>query len=131
MRIGAIASCILFIWIIYIPGHNSTTLVLGFFAVGFFTASQVLGYPLVAESNPPHLLGAAQGLNSMLIMLSGTFQPIYGAILHAHQTTTILQNIPLQNYQHAMLLFIFACLISLFLCFGMREGKEYTARRSK
>jgi MFS family permease len=131
MRLGAIAAFILFVWIIYIPGHNATALSLAFFAVGFFTASQVLGYPLVTESNPPHLLGAAQGLNSMLIMLSGAFQPIYGAILHAHQTTVSLQNIPIPNYQHAMLLFVFASLISLILCFGMQEGREYAAGCNK
>ena len=101
-----------------------------FFAIGFFTASQVLSYPLVAESNPGHLLGAAQGLNSMLIMLSGVCQPIFGAILHSHTSTAILQKIPVINYQHAMLMFVVACLVSVLLCFGLREGSAYSSEHN-
>ena len=127
MRYGAVITLALFVWLIYMPQHSYPVLLGIFLAIGFFTSSQVLSYPLVAESNPAQLLGAAQGLNSMLIMLSGVFQPVFGAILRFHnlQHFTGLQQIPSHSYQNAMLMFILACLVSFVLAAIAREGSNY------
>ncbi|MFU8797813.1 MAG: MFS transporter, partial [Gammaproteobacteria bacterium] len=57
-------------------------LVFLFFALGFFTAGQVLSYPVIAESNPRIFIGAAMGLGSILTMGgAGLFQPIFGWVM--------------------------------------------------
>ena len=38
----------------------------------------IVGYPLVAESNPPHLTASAGGVSSMLIMAGGFILPLFG-----------------------------------------------------
>lgn len=61
-----------------------------FFALGLFTSTQVISYPLIAESNPPTNTGSATGLASVLIMSSaGLAQVLFGwlMIYHSHHTT--------------------------------------------
>lgn len=59
-----------------------------FFALGFFTSTQVISYPLIAESNPPRYTGSATGLASVIIMGSaGLAQVLFGWLMmhHSHQ----------------------------------------------
>ena len=39
-----------------------------FFLLGLLTSTQVLGYPLIMSSNPPHLTGTSMGLAALIIM---------------------------------------------------------------
>ncbi|OJA00705.1 MFS transporter, partial [Rickettsiella grylli] len=52
MMLGVIISFVLIIAIIGVPMASIINIALLFFALGFFTSTQVLSYPLVAASNP-------------------------------------------------------------------------------
>ena len=52
MILGALLSLVVILTIIYVPGLSLTQLTLLFLALGFFTSSQVITYPTIAESNP-------------------------------------------------------------------------------
>src|SRR5207247_2593979 len=68
---------------------NSTlsqlTLSIVFFALGFFTSTQVISYPLVAESNSAENTGAATGIASVIIMGGcGVGQVLFGCLISHH-----------------------------------------------
>lgn len=82
MLYSAMASLMLFVMVLYLP-HYSFTAALGlFFALGFITAAQVVGYPVTRECNAPVLVGSALGFVSVIIMgLPGILQPLVGFIM--------------------------------------------------
>ncbi|WP_419419382.1 MFS transporter [Legionella sp. D16C41] len=56
-----------------------------FFALGFFTSTQVISYPLIAESNRKDNTGAATGISSVLIMGgAGIGQVLFGMLIQYH-----------------------------------------------
>src|SRR5690349_11847066 len=68
MILGAIATLLtvapLFMDIVL----SQTQLSMLFFALGLFTSTQVISYPLIAESNPAENIGTATGIASVIIM---------------------------------------------------------------
>lgn len=92
-----------------------------FFAIGFFTSAQVISYPLIAESQPPHLVGEATSVASMIIMGSGALgQMLFGALMQHRAGMTMLDYSP-DHFQYAMLMFPAAVIIAGFILVGIRE----------
>ena len=82
MFFGAISSLVVIAMIILIPHPDPKLLTAFFFALGFLTSSQVIGYPLISASNPEKLVGTSMGVAAVIIMLmAGLLQPVSGAIL--------------------------------------------------
>ena len=69
-----------------------------FFMMGFGSGAQVLGYPLIAESNTPSLTATAESLASALIMAGGIAQQWVGSVLQAHWSHKIVHNIPVYSW---------------------------------
>lgn len=61
------------------------SLVVLFFLIGFFTSSQVIGYPLIAEHNKRNVTATATGLGSTLIMGGGLTQILVGYLLDSYR----------------------------------------------
>lgn len=70
--------------LIWVPGWSEISLMVLFFAIGYFTSAQIITYPLVAESNRHEVTGAATGLASTLIMAGLYAQPLFGKLLDWH-----------------------------------------------
>ena len=68
---GGAACLVLMLMVMYLPELGSVALHLLFFGVGFTSACQVLGYPMIAEANPPANTGTALSLAAILIMGGG------------------------------------------------------------
>lgn len=82
MIIGAIFSLLIILLIMFMPHLSFFMLLLLFLALGFFTSTQIISYPTIAESNPKALTGTATGLASVLIMGGGAvFQPLFGWLM--------------------------------------------------
>ncbi|MFA5250835.1 MAG: MFS transporter [Parachlamydiales bacterium] len=83
MFLGALG-CLAALLVLLFSLHLSLfSLYLLFFLIGFFSGSQVLGYPLIAESNPAKLSATASGL-AVLIVVGlgyGAGLPLVGALL--------------------------------------------------
>jgi len=92
-------------------------LILMFLLLGFFSSAQVLGYPLITESNANEYVGRATSLASMLIIGGGMLGQIaYGAVLnHGLQLSLAMA------YRQAMLLFPLSILLALFFLVWMKE----------
>jgi len=124
MLFFGVLSLITILLMIYVPGWSMTSLVLLFFALGYFISAQVISYPLVAESNPHHVTGAATGLASTLIMAGLFSQPIFGWLLGLHWDGTKAHGVPiytLANFNLALAIIPIACVIGLVAAFFLRE----------
>jgi hypothetical protein len=66
-----------------------------FFLLGFLTSVQVLGYPIVVESNPLKLTARAQGVSSVLIMAGGFTQPLFGWLMNLNWNHKMINGLPI------------------------------------
>ncbi|MBI5448447.1 MAG: MFS transporter [Gammaproteobacteria bacterium] len=96
-----------------------------FLLLGILTSAQVISYPLITESNPPHITGTATGLASVLIMGGGAvFQPLFGWFMDLHWNHTVIQDIPMytpSNYLLAMSILPVAFLLGLITTLFLKE----------
>lgn len=119
MICGALITFLLFIPLFF--GISLSGFVLGFifFSLGFITSTQVISYPLIAESNPAGNTGIATGIASILIMSGGGIgQVLFGLIM---DNGAIGSQYLTANYQQAMLIFPITSLIALTATFFMKE----------
>jgi len=125
MIFGAIASFIVMMILMYVPGLSLTSLEVLFFLIGFFTSSQVLPYTSIAELNPMILTGTALSVASVLIMCSGNiFLPLFGWLLDWHADAMMVNGAPVytvQDYRLAMWIMPACFVIGLISAFLIRE----------
>ncbi len=92
--IGILLSMLL---ILYTSASYEVLLLL-FLLLGFFSAGQVLGYPLIAESNDLALTATAEGFASVLIMSGGFGEKLSGWLLSRHHNEPVIHHIT--HYSH-------------------------------
>lgn len=121
MIVGAIATLIILIPLFLQVPLSQTALACIFFALGFFTSTQVIAYPLVSESNPIEQTGAANGCASLIIMGgAGVGQILFGWLM-AHNSGIIGANYTVGDFQYAMWMFPATALIALLAVLMIRE----------
>ncbi len=119
MLYGALLTFILFLPLILGLTLSSNELSFIFFALGFVTSTQVISYPLIAESNPLSNTGIATGIASVIIMSGGGLgQILFGLIMDSGAANS---QYTANNYQHAMLIFPITAIISLLATLLMKE----------
>lgn len=125
MRLGAILSLGIMLFLMYVPDLQLSTIILLFFLIGFATSSQVLSYPAIAELNPIYLTSTAISIDSMCIMSSGfIFQPLFGWLMAArgeHEVINGVTQYTAQDFNAAMLIMPIAFVIALLVTFFIRE----------
>ena len=130
MILGAVISLLLVIPLYLGTDLSALQLHALFFLLGVTTSTQVISYPLVAESNPAKYTGVATGLASVLIMGgAGVAQMIFSAMLEfsARQSSSLnlLEHTTLQysaaDYQKAALIFPIAFILALIAVLMVRE----------
>ncbi len=90
-----------------------------FFALGLFTSTQVISYPLIAESNPPTYTGSATGLASVLIMGSaGLAQVLFGWLMMYHSNQAPVQ---IADLRFAFWIFPITTAVALTAGLALRE----------
>ena len=101
MVMGSIACFLLVLILLYVPISNLMLLFVLFFAIGFTSAAQVLGYPVIAENNRADVTATALGLASILILGLGygLGLPFVGWLLD----TGLKSQMPLSAYHNAFL----------------------------
>ena len=125
MFVGTIFSFITVLAILYLPIHSYSLWLLLFFLLGFFTASQVISYPLVAENSPLSLTATSVSVVSILTMSGYVFyQNIFTYLLQSHWDKVILDGIPLYtkaNYQLALSMIPIGFIIAFMMVLLLRE----------
>lgn len=124
MRVGAWTSLATVLAILYLPMSYSIMLVL-FFMLGLLTASQVISYALVAESNSSAITATAVSIVSILTQ-SGyiLYQNIFSALMLHHGEMQMHHGVPiysLQDYQYAAIILPVGLLGAISMLWGLRE----------
>lgn len=123
MIVGAIAT--LLTLIPFFTGVILSSFVLSvlFFLLGFFTSTQVISYPLIAESNQQNNTGLATGLASVIIMGGGgAGQVIFGLLMQRHAGAA-MQHYVAADFQSAMWMFPIAIVLALVVILMTKETK--------
>ncbi len=124
MKLGALASLITFLAILYLPVSLSMMAVL-FFLLGFFTAAQVISYALVAESSSPAMTATVVSIVS--IMTQGgyiVYQSLFGGLLLWHGEMHMVDGVPvysLADYQTAAMILPLGLGLALFVVMKLKE----------
>ena len=124
MKIGALASLITFLVILYAPVSLGVMAIL-FFLLGFFTASQVISYPLVAESSPISM--TATVVSTVSILTQGgyiVYQNIFSTLLLWHGDMQKINGTPvysLSDYQSAAMILPLGLILAFVLILGLKE----------
>jgi sugar phosphate permease len=124
MIVGALLSILLLLVIMYLPTNSVVVLSALFFIFGFAIMSQVISYPLVAESNSMSLTGTAEGLASILIMSGGLTSSIFAWMLNYHGHAKMVNDVPVYSaasYHFAFGLMLGAFVLALLISFGVKE----------
>ncbi|MDO8954301.1 MAG: MFS transporter [Gammaproteobacteria bacterium] len=121
----AILSFIIFAIIMYGPHFCYMAYILLFLGLGFFTGSQIIGYPVTQESNRAVLVGSALGFVSVLIMgLPALLQPLTGWLMQIDWNGQ-MQNgaavYSLADYQHGLLVLLVGFIISIVCAWALPE----------
>ena len=121
MLIGAIAT-LLTVTPLFLSLHLSVSLLsILFFALGFFSSTQVIAYPLIAESNPSQFTGVATGIASIIIMGGGGVGQLLFGLLMRGRAGDAAQQYAAMDFQLAMWMFPIASLVAIFVIFLTRE----------
>lgn len=121
MIFGAIATLITTIPLFINVVLTQMSLSILFFALGLFTSTQVISYPLVAESNQPENTGAATGIASVIIMGGGGVAQVLFGWLMAHHAGTNVTAYTVSDFQFAMWMFPVAAIAGLVAVLMTRE----------
>lgn len=124
MRFGALASLITVLAILYLPVTYGIMLVL-FFLLGLLTASQVISYAIVAESNSSAITATAVSIVSILTQ-SGyiLYQNIFSALMLHHGEMQMVNGVPvysLNDYQYAAIILPLGLVGAFSMLWGLRE----------
>ena len=124
MKIGAWAALFTFMLILYAPVSLGMMSVL-FFLLGFFTASQVISYALVAESNSPTTTAMAVSMVSILTQAGYiVYQNIFSALLLWHGDVHVVDGVPiysLGDYQLAAMSLPIGLALALWVILKLKE----------
>ncbi|WP_191968189.1 MFS transporter [Legionella longbeachae] len=121
MIIGAIATLITLIPLFLDTTLSQLTLSIIFFALGLFTSTQVITYPLVAESNSIENTGAATGVASVIIMGGGGVGQVLFGWLIAHHAGQSATTYTVADFQFAMWIFPITTVAALIAVLITRE----------
>ncbi len=129
MMVGAIISLLLSIVVICLLQILSLVAILFlFFALGFFTSSQVLCYPLVAENNMETLKATAVSVVSFFAIGGyAVLQPLFGWLMDYGWQGNMENNVRIysaSDYHHALLILPLGFCIALLATLWIRESKR-------
>lgn len=121
MIIGAVATLITVIPLFMNVSLSQISLSVIFFALGLFTSTQVITYPLVAESNHAENTGAATGIASVIIMGGGGVGQVLFGWLMTHHAGASITEYTVADFQFAMWMFPVAAIAALIAVLMTRE----------
>ena len=112
--------------VFYVPNISLTNLYVLFFFIGIFCGAHPLCFALGKENNPNHISGTAVAITNTLIMAGGAiFQPVVGALLDWHTTSTIVAGAPSNyspaDYTYALSIVPMGLMIAIGLTFFLKE----------
>tara|TARA_R110000868_G_scaffold10639_4_gene51656 strand:- start:59336 stop:60604 length:1269 start_codon:yes stop_codon:yes gene_type:complete len=127
MQIGTLLSFVIFAAILYLPNIGVLGFAALFFLIGLTTSTQIISYPLVAETNPKLLTATCVSVVSFNVISGGAiFQPLVGKLLDAGWQGKILNGhhvYSAHDYKSAFSILMIAFVVALVATFFMKESR--------
>ncbi len=95
-----------------------------FFALGFFVSAQIIGYPIIAESNSPKLIATTESIATTMVFVGGLTQILFAKVLESQWDHKISGGIPiysLHDFNRALSIILIAFVITVLFAFLIRE----------
>src|SRR5690606_25266195 len=95
-----------------------------FLGLGLVTSTQIISYPLIAESNSLAITGTAEGMASVLIMAGGFTQPLFAWLMGWHWVHQYIDQVPwysVTDYRTGLAIMPIAFLLALGMGLWIRE----------
>lgn len=128
MLLGAIGTLGLLVLLMMFEGLSFTALSGLFFAIGLLSSSQIIGYPLISESNSAHHTALATAMISIIILVGGGLgQLLFGMLLQYH-AGFLAQHFVSIDFQYAITMLPIAAAMSCLVILGIDE--TYCSRSS-
>lgn len=128
MIMGALASLGVFGVITLVQDPNPVLFTGLFFLLGFTTSSQVLGYPMITENNPPEITGTSMGVAAVMIMgLALILQPISGYLIDMNWDGQLVNGArfyAFSDFMRAFAIFPIGFALSFILMIFVKEKKS-------
>src|SRR3990167_9122392 len=126
MIMGAVGTLVTVVPLFLDVSLSQFQLSLLFFTLGLVTSTQVISYPLIAESNAEHNTGSATAVASVIIMGgAGVAQVLFGWLMQHHaiqkQLGMAISSYSTSDFQYAMWMFPLAAVLALLAIGLARE----------
>lgn len=124
MMAGAVIAFLLMLELIVATHLSFSALMFLFFGIGFVTSTQIMTYPLIAESNPHALIGGAEGVAATLILAGGFMQIVFAWLMDWRWGHLIIDQIPFYSgadYRHALMIMPVGFVIAFITACCLRE----------
>lgn len=117
MLAGAVLSFLIMLLVMLVSNPGAGLLYVLFLLMGFTTAAQTIGYPVIAESNDEKVIGTANGFSAVLIMgMAAIAQPLFGALVNSFGGETF------ESYSKAIVLMPASFAIALLCALILKES---------
>jgi len=125
MLLGGIISLVIILMIIMMPTLSMRASIALFFALGFFTSTQIIAYPTITESNPRAITGTSIALASTLIMGgAGLAQPFFAYVMNSGWNGRSINNVPIysiSDFNHALYIIPIGFIIGITAAWFIKE----------
>lgn len=121
MIVGALLTLLILIPFFVNSALPNSILCILFFSLGLFTSTQVITYPMIAESTSHDTIGTATGIASVLIMGSAGLGQLLFAMLVQHHAGSMDNQYTISDFQYAMWMFPIVASLSLGAILATRE----------
>ena len=124
MIVGAILSILVILALMFTPTMPVYAELALYFVLGIIISAQVIGYPVIAESNPPAITATATGIASLLIFAAGALLPLFGWLLEFSGDKQIVDSVSVYSAHDFMLansLMLGGVVIALICSFFIKE----------
>lgn len=131
MIFGASTSFVIIMMILFVAHPSDMLLTILFFLLGVATSSQVVGYPLIVESNSKQLTGTSMGIAVFITMgMAVLIQPLSGVILDNSWDGAMVDGIPhyaLNDFRKVFAIFPIGFILALAALFKVKEPPKKTS----
>lgn len=128
MFLGAFCSLVLILIILSLRQSSVIEMSILFFLLGLFSSTQVLGYPLISESSPPHLTGTSMSIAAVIIMgLAGAAQLISGKLIDLRWDGLMVEGSPFyqaSDFIRCFIMFPLGFVLACALVFFVKEPSK-------
>ena len=128
MLIGAVTSLVIMVLIMTVERASVSMMISLFFLLGLTSSTQVLSYPLIAESTPSHLTGTSMSIAAVMIMgLAAVAQLVSGKLLDLSWNGLIINGFSIyepKDFRNCFMIFPIGLSLASFSVMWIKESKR-------